>query len=145
MESVSKDAVPGRKSHRLWFIVATALLLVTLAASIGGYWLRTPAKRLRGENFGSIQPGMTQKQVEDLLGGPPGNYGHASGRAVMSAEGALLASACREEDWYDDDQRFEVFFNGAGKVRGTHKRAGYHQSPVTIANLLDWLRSRLKL
>jgi hypothetical protein len=113
--------------RRLWTVVLVALLGVA-----GLAWLtRTrPAPRtLNVEGFHQLQRGMTQDEVEALLGGPPGDYGqYPSGGFDMTAEGFVCPSGSVEKLWYDDDHRFEIFFGDEGKLAGVFQR-GSHRWP----------------
>jgi hypothetical protein len=46
--------------------------------------------RFHPENHTAIRPGMTLQQVDDLLGGPPGDYGwFRFGSTMMTQEGVV--------------------------------------------------------
>ncbi len=71
---------------------------------------------------------MLQSEVEALLGGPAGNYGrNNSGRARMTLEGYFPPPESVERVWFDDTNRFEIYFDNQGQVVGYHKRAGFQQ------------------
>ena len=52
----------------------------------GGLWLAWPQARIGHRNFQKIQEGMTQSQVEAIIGMPPGDYftGFRGGGGMMS-------------------------------------------------------------
>lgn len=89
---------------------------------------------LRVENFAEVDPGMRLAQVEDLLGGPAGNYGRFSDAgATMTREGFFCPPGSRDFEpprglvWTTDDRRFEICFDENMQVVVTHERAGYEQ------------------
>jgi hypothetical protein len=85
---------------------------------------------LATENFQLIRMGMSQAEVEKLLGGPPGDYGHnVGGWTVMTLEGVGGPPGSVERRWNDDSNFFEVFFDADGRVILFHKRAGFTRSP----------------
>lgn len=103
-------------------------ILATVAAGL--YWARPwPGQRLRSENFSQLRVGLSQREVEDLLGGPPGNYGQDGGSAMMTLEGVLAPPGSVERIWSDDANRFEIYFDSRDRVVACHRRAGYQQSP----------------
>lgn len=111
-------------------VVGTVLLLARIV------W-RDAGRCLNREGFSQLALGMTQAQVESLLGGPPDNYGrYASG--VMTMEGYIAPPGAVERIWCDDSNRFEIYFNAEGRVVGHHRRAGYSQSPPD--GLVAWLQ-----
>jgi hypothetical protein len=63
-----------RKRKRMLVVVAL-VAAVTLAGFVG--WLAFAPSRhpINLAGFEQIREGMPQAEVEDLLGGPPGNYG----------------------------------------------------------------------
>lgn len=91
---------------------------------------KVPARQLAAENFALVRIGMTQAEVEQLLGGPPGNYGRYANRgAVMTAEGYINPPGSIEKIWCDDSHRFEIYFYIREQVVGFHRRASYYQWP----------------
>lgn len=104
--------------------IVAALLIFDLSSP------KIPVRQLATENFALVRIGMTRAEVEQLLGGPPGNYGrHAGGGAVMTAEGYISPPGSIEKIWCDDSHRFEIYFDTNGRVVSFHQRAGYSQSP----------------
>ena len=98
-----------------------------------------PARRLVAENFPQVRTGMSQAEVEQLLGGPPGNYGrYPHGASMMTLEGYLSPAGAVEKVWCDDTCRFEIYFDAEGRVVGQHRRASYSQQPPE--GILAWLR-----
>jgi len=104
-----------------------------------------PSRQLNVGNFVQVRPGMTQNEVEVLLGGLPGFYGRNFGQSRMTEEGVILPPGVREMSWSDDNNRLEVFFGSDGKVWGSHKRAGFHVAPISFKEKLRQLMRRLGL
>lgn len=116
---------PTKLNIKLLIAVLVALsLALTCVYAIGYYTTR----ELNVENFEKIEPGMTQSEVEQLLGGPPGHYGRNWGTYFATLEGTLVQG--REEYWTTDNRMLEVYFDENDKVVGTHQRAGYAREPL---------------
>jgi len=134
---------PGARMARRKTL-AVCLVAVASLTLLASRFLEVPHRSLRVDNFPLIRVGMPQAEVEDLLGGPPGNYGrYAPG--MMTAEGYLAPLGSTEKIWYDDCHRFEIYFDGAERVVGIHRRASYRQVPPTSSNWFDKLLRRLGL
>jgi hypothetical protein len=86
--------------------------------------------RFHPENHTAIRAGMTLQQVEDVLGGPPGDYGWFwFGSAMMTEEGVIAPLGSTEMVWFNDDKRIEVHFDNQGRVVAVHKRATWERRP----------------
>lgn len=116
------------RRRRKWLIPLVALVAIPVFAAI---WLVATWKVLKVENFAKIRYGMSQQQVEELLGGPPGEYGRNTGDVWMSTEGYITPGET-EKRWWDDENRLEVFFDNNGRVTRKHKRESYHRYKVTF-------------
>ena len=101
------------------------LLLITLLCTLAAFYF---GRKLNVQNFDRVKVGMTQKDVEHLLGGAPGHYGRRWGPGLMTLEGFFLHG--RREEWTNDDTMLEVIFDGEGIVIGKHRRAGYGRSSL---------------
>lgn len=90
----------------------------------------TMERRLASENYSMVRNGMSQSEVEKLLGGPPRDYGqNFCGAGMMTMEGYHEPPGAVERIWCDDSNRFEIYFNAEGQVVGHHRRAGYRREP----------------
>jgi hypothetical protein len=67
-------------------------------------------------NFNRIVPGMQEKDVEALLGGPRGNYSKRQTNLIMALGGRDLRRGTRTSIWYFDDATVEVAFSKQGRV-----------------------------
>jgi hypothetical protein len=104
-------------------LAAVLALLVVVAVSV-----QALLPRLRHENFARIQVGMSLQEVEDLLGGPPGEYGlwglvEPLTDGMMSQEGVAVPPGSTELVWFDASDRFEVWFDPQNTVVAVHRRA----------------------
>jgi hypothetical protein len=73
---------------------------------------------------------MTQAEVEQLLGGPPGYYGNVTGGTIaesMKKELYTSPPGSVEKIWYDDHNRFEIWFDHEGRVSFAHRRLGFER------------------
>jgi hypothetical protein len=87
-------------------------------------------RRLRQENHPLTQPGMTLEQVEDLLGGPPGDHGwFFAGSGMMTEEGVNAPAGSIEVIWFAEDHRIEVYFDSEVRVVTLHERAKWGRRP----------------
>jgi hypothetical protein len=131
---------------RKWLIVAgvgfVALLVIVGAWFVYDALSTRPNIRLAIENFPKIKDGMTQPEVEALLGGPPGNFGRHSGGGMMTMEGYSAPHGGTELIWCDDANRFEIYFDQGNRVVGMHRRAGYSQEPPE--GFFTWLKGLLQ-
>lgn len=97
-------------------------------------------RRLSHAGFEAVQNGMTQQEVEQLLGGPPGIYypAYLGAGAGWSKEAVIISGRAAETLWYDDKARYEIWFNNAGRVVAKHKRASWYAT-THICRLGGWL------
>jgi hypothetical protein len=124
-------AKPYRREKRAIFVMA-ALSVVLVAGGISIHRIAASKGRLRPENFPDIEIGMSQSQVESLLGGPPGNYGTVyllGGGAFTSLESPILPPGARREIWSDDETQLEVYFDANGRVCFHFRRAHFSRVP----------------
>jgi hypothetical protein len=127
--------------------VVGSLGLLAVAGAILLWQFLAPAAPDRGLahcNYTLVRVGMSQAEVEALLGGPPGNYGrYADGETGMTMEGyAGRPPGAAERIWCDDAHRFEVYFDAKGRVVGHHRRSSYWQSPRE--GFFDMLRREIR-
>lgn len=130
---------PAWKRHRIWLLPALGLF-ATFAV-----WVSLPflplvfGKRLVSEYFNQIRLGMTQQQVEDLLGGSPGRY-RRPGRSLMTVSNIIGTdgwvapawSRDRQEQWVGEDAMVVVYFSASGV---SHKG----KLPEARPTAQDWL------
>lgn len=102
-----------RKRNR---VLLWAGLLVALAGAVlVGVWLaRAPAHRITFENLKEIRAGLTEQEVETILGAPAGDY--SNGRTRMW--GGVSIPRGVNKSWIADDCAIEVAFAPNGRVGG---------------------------
>jgi hypothetical protein len=118
------------------------LIAVGMLAVGAALFIYTRPPRICRERFERIQEGMTQEEVEAILGRPPGNYREY--RPLVFVGGADFGDviwACQEpgfhvEHWTIDELRIEVGF----RSNGTVLRKEYFDSGFRHDSL--WLRVR---
>ena len=116
--------VNRRRFRAICAAAALAVLLPLLAVNL----LIIPQRwnRLDAAKLAMLRKGMTQADVERLLGGPPGCYGNPkNNEALMTLEGFFAPSGCVEKLWFDDFNQFELYFDASGQLAAWHKRASF--------------------
>lgn len=117
-------------SRRIRWISVGGVLLVLLLAVVLLPNFAGKQRRLHVENFPRVAVGMTLKEVEDLLGGPAGNYGlDPLGKELESLEGYPDFPGAREKQWCNENHMLEIYFDAKDQVAGFYKRASYKQYP----------------
>jgi hypothetical protein len=102
--------------ERLKIVVPYSIAIVALVALV----LFIFHKRVRIDAFtcSCIKPGMTQRQVESILGGPPGEYNSGQREIVIGLAGHnRYSDGSRVEDWGGEDGVIQVTFDAQGRVR----------------------------
>jgi hypothetical protein len=92
--------------------------------------------RISQEQFLSVRVGMTQKQVEGIIGYPPGNY---------ARPGWVRFDDCNyvgAQHWVSDNGELFVWFDRDGCVRDVKYSFILHfgEPPSFIERLRSWLR-----
>jgi hypothetical protein len=107
------------KSKRMLGLAAVAA--VTGLTALAGWWMVTPPPyRISLRDRDRIQPGMTQAEVEAILGAPPGNY--CTGDLVCVHWGNDLlhfgsdGPGCVDQSWAGDEGILKVRFLPEGTV-----------------------------
>ena len=100
-----------RKRNLLMALTVGLVALAGVAAFVA--WPRVD--RITRENADRIRPGMTQAEVEAILG-PPGDY--RSGATVLAYDDGMSAAKVGRtaEDWVNDRGAITLEFNQAGRV-----------------------------
>jgi hypothetical protein len=106
------DTAARRPRWRPFVYFAVLLALVALLVPV---FQRSPSTDIRAR-FDQIQNGMTEQQVEELLGGPRGVY-DKSRRYATTAAGWGSGSSHRSW-WYFTDCTIEVGFDEDGRANG---------------------------
>ena len=120
--------------RRHWWVPVPGLALFT-AVGVAVWWgsvsAPAPGPRLQVENYPQVRVGMTRAEVEELFGGPAGDYGRNAGGSTevigIDNEGP---PGSVQEDWYDDAKRLVVYFDGRGRVVGYYKEGHLRRPPA---------------
>jgi hypothetical protein len=101
---------------------------------VAGYFLhawltKSPINR---DTFERIEEGMTQKDIEELIGLPPGQYERDA--IFLNVPGAMHGETC--ESWSSNDGEIIVWVSSEGKV--TDKT--FNNEPVGRESTFDTLR-----
>jgi hypothetical protein len=97
--------------RRRWLLLSVAFLAMVGVVGYLALWLSSPRPRINGESIKLIKVGMTQEEVEAILGVPPGNY--SSGPICFFPPGGLTP---RTELWIGEESAVHVSFDASRKV-----------------------------
>jgi hypothetical protein len=103
--------------RKRWRLAAAAVGLV-LSVWLAAWLLQPRAAHIDEAACDRIEVGMTRRQVEDILGGPPGFY--AAGKLASFSDSPPAPGEPAPEDWWGEGGRVSVTFDAEGHV--THKR-----------------------
>ena len=122
-------------------LLILGLLPLLLFAGYLALWLTSPKHRIDRQGYGKIQLGMTEEEVEDILGAPAGNHAISSLRAteelVMGETSHWLdESKCTLKTWVSDSAEIGIWFSEDGKVMKT--LAGFRPDNF-FGKLRQWL------
>jgi hypothetical protein len=124
---------------RTWLLllcVLTALAIVVMVTKLASKELINEAR------FNMIKIGMTQKDVESIFGGPPGDYGR--GRIIEGVHFPLLSTRpnnWRVEEWSGSDVKVTLYFSENGRLM--RRFIGpLAREKTTINRIIDWLLAR---
>jgi hypothetical protein len=113
MRHLMRRPILGVTVLGLVLATAGALLLV----------LRPPAPRIGSESFDAIRKGMTQPEVEAVIGVPPGDYRTRKWGLIIDPVGGgtlMMADLHRVESWLGNTGIIHVAFDEDGKVCWKH-------------------------
>ena len=103
------------------------LLIVCLGLGVVASWLFTPRHHVNREGFEKIQIGMTSSRVQEILGGPSGDYstGVVKWEQFARLEARILRwSFGTPKTWSGDEGELMVWFSSQGVVREKHMVPG---------------------
>jgi hypothetical protein len=108
-----------RKSRRL--LVLLVLPAIAVATPCCFFWPHDAECPIRREGYRALRPGLSEKEVNDFLGVPPGNYTSGPVAAVNPPLGIIGASpgpyrAGKSETWFDDKTGVHVDYDDQGKL-----------------------------
>jgi hypothetical protein len=93
----------------IWFLGLLIVLNASQLSPVGVF-----RRRLAVENYALVRVGMSQDEVEGLLG-PQGDYGNPLRR--KSFEWLVHAIGARSHYWWDESNRIEVHFDTEWRVK----------------------------
>jgi outer membrane protein assembly factor BamE (lipoprotein component of BamABCDE complex) len=122
------------------------LILVVLAiALLGGYlllWATAPTDSITADNAAKIYEGMTEPDVEQVLGGPAGVY-HPDGETwAWVLENGRITIGHRRKIWVGRAGGIRVHFDEGGRVAVSQWVDGPERSLDLLAKLRRWLGIR---
>jgi hypothetical protein len=72
-----------RKRNRIEYMLFSSMVALLLSATLITLWQTASYnEKITDTAFKQLHNGMTLKEVENLLGGPPGDYGPGKGEAI---------------------------------------------------------------
>lgn len=97
-------------------LYATVALAAVLVGAYALLWLTAPPERIDRATFERLRVGMTEGEVEELIGAPPGDYTRDPPEPepprVLNDEPRLTLSR-----WAGPDGRIVVFFDHQGRIQ----------------------------
>jgi SmpA / OmlA family len=130
---------------RLLILAGVALALAVLvpaALHLHAYRQMLARGRLIDrEHYDRITEGMSRAEVEDILGGPPGDFstgGDVYSTSYSISDGPAPTRRGPWESWYGNEGVIFVGFDEQGRVR--ERRFGSPMRPPLTYRLRAWLR-----
>lgn len=108
-------------------------LLLVLGVALW-YWSESSTSRISTYYMRQISQGMTLGQVQDILGGPPGDY-----RTPPLAGSGIGIASSAGECWRGDRLSIFVRFDAAGRVEGITGFYPGKMRPSWYHALQEWL------
>jgi hypothetical protein len=118
------------------------LSFAVLVAACGLFLLPRPDARITPANCDKIRQGMTEREVEAILGGPAGFYTGWPHPVVIFGRGFPIP--WMDKYWFGEDGMIAVNFDPA---EGKASRAHFYQRTVYKSRrgrLMAWLQGRLR-
>jgi hypothetical protein len=134
-------ALKVRKDRRLYkrMLCWVVLLVSVVDAAVVVRLLFLPEHRISPETYKMIQEGMTEAEVERLLGVPPGNYSFPRMHSFVNGPG-LHASSNKYVEWTANCGQIRACFDHAGKVRWARFHSVNDWPEHWFNTLRRWLR-----
>jgi hypothetical protein len=126
---------------RYRIVICLSILSLLTAGVFFGGWLLQPKPRVDFETYQQIRIGMTLRDVEAIIGAPPGDYGVGKGVlldfGLDTAPGEIDTRV--RKDWLLGDQGISIWLDEMGTVQRM-LMPGVHRD---YDNTLDWLMVEL--
>jgi hypothetical protein len=125
------------RQRRFWvaaLIIAFVLIMCQVAS-----WCK-PSGRMTPRAAATIRAGMTEKEVEQILGGPPGDYRTRTAiyGGLMAIPAGVLENAEQKRTygrtWTGNEVQVDVLFDQSGRVFST----AINRPAVSQSSLQDW-------
>jgi hypothetical protein len=143
--NVHDPVVEPRRPSRSRLLLGGLLVLFGCAVLVA--WLSLDRSRLRAQNLSAVRAGMTRQQVEDLLGGPPGDFGSFPDGLIDAGDGSIqqlfaepTTRPVTPASWTDDRHSITVFFDDEGRVVAAAKASAFRRLPR--GGVVEWLLRR---
>lgn len=120
------------------------LLCIGCLALVSFYvciWLSGPGHQITEERFARIKAGMTEKEVESILGVPPGDYETKKRMPLPTRDLFVPTVPCETKVWEGNGLIITIWFDAGGKV--FYSRIGGWSSDESTEIFLDKLRRLL--
>ena len=137
-----------KKRKRLLIFVGLAVMLFAGYATLR---LTAPPHRITPVNIAAIRKGMTEREIENILGAPAGDYASAQASAMYQNltyhvdedgkgwNGYELVKKWGGKVWVAEEGFLWVRFDDAGKVAETARHILVQQPESFLAKLRRWL------
>jgi hypothetical protein len=96
----------------------TAFTCLGLLGFFGLVWLTAPAHRINHESFENLRRGMTESEVEGILGVPAGDYEPPDfkRRIYPSSDLFIPVVLCEEKQWKGGGYVINIWFDDSQKL-----------------------------
>jgi hypothetical protein len=130
------------KKRLLLILDGVVLAVAVIAVVVLLLWPENPrlarGRLISWEHYEQIKKGMSQDEVEAILGGPPGDFS-TNLRFFIRLDGFDAKPSW--ERWTGDEACIEVHFGEDGKVEGKSFQQGMGPGQFQLVRLRYWLRS----
>lgn len=117
--------------------VIVIVILLIVAGSVAGLWFSRESEPICRASFDRIHEGMTQKMVEEILGGPAGDF-RKHHRGFLHIE--FIGQEGQQQAWHGDLGSVFVWFDEPGRVIGKE-----YIDNLENETFSDWLRRILRI
>jgi hypothetical protein len=139
------NQIKRNKMHLVLLLAMMVVIMVPAGFCVLVWCMNQPAPGINRHSYERIEEGMTMAEVEDILGGPPGDYRKHKSGIRYRAEGGIFGDEPRGmkslEYWYSDSTDIRVGFADDGRVCWKQNR----EIPPREDSLVERLRRLLGL